>query len=155
MLIMLFLIVYVPISCWWSTGSLIISRLVSNLVEFTKFRKYSLVSQGEIRRQGTQIEANRKELNFILILCGGGQVSFAVPLFFMNIFGKFLFSQNIYLEAVGISVLGLRQPGRESSKRRWSPDPPSWCHAQVCCAPNQEVSLWLSSLKLNIDAMVI
>jgi len=34
-----------------------------------------MVHQGEIRRQGPQIEANRKELNFILILCGGGQGS--------------------------------------------------------------------------------
>ena len=30
--------------------------------------------QGDVRRQGPRIEANRKELNFILILCGGGQV---------------------------------------------------------------------------------
>ena len=33
-----------------------------------------VTSQGDVRRQGPRIEANRKELNFILILCGGGQV---------------------------------------------------------------------------------
>jgi len=32
-----------------------------------------MVHQGDVRRQGPRIEANRKELNFILILCGGGQ----------------------------------------------------------------------------------
>ena len=30
--------------------------------------------QDGVRRQGPRVEANRKELNFILILCGGGQV---------------------------------------------------------------------------------
>ena len=33
-----------------------------------------VLSQGDVRHQGPRIEANRKELNFILILCGGGQV---------------------------------------------------------------------------------
>ena len=33
-----------------------------------------MLLQGEVRK-GPQVEAKRKELNFILILCGGNQVN--------------------------------------------------------------------------------
>ena len=37
-------------------------------------RQVLTLPQGEVRR-GPLVEANRKELNFILILCGGNQVT--------------------------------------------------------------------------------
>ena len=44
-----------------------------NSVE-TQLITHLLPLQDGVRRQGPRVEANRKELNFILILCGGGQV---------------------------------------------------------------------------------
>ena len=48
--------------------------------------------QDGVRRQGPRVEANRKELNFILILCGGGQVVRIIIFTFLVTIGIFFFT---------------------------------------------------------------